>query len=266
MQDAERFLKDGEKMQLSYAIQNTHRTVGTRTSSEIVQRFGMRNSLQEDHLVVKLTGSAGQALGAFAAPGLKLEVSGDANDYVGKGLSGGTIVIRPPMISPLIASENTIIGNTVLYGATDGFLFASGRAGERFAVRNSGAKVVVEGCGSNGCEYMTGGVAVVLGSIGSNFGAGMTGGMAYIYDPENQAQELMNMESILTARVQIDHWKKQLKSLLEKHAVETESRIAQEILRNWDIEVNNFVQVCPKEMLNKIPHPISLNEGAIPAE
>jgi glutamate synthase (NADPH/NADH) large chain len=266
VQDAERFLKDGEKMQLSYAIQNTHRTVGTRTSSEIVQRFGMRNSLQEDHLVIKLTGSAGQALGAFAAPGLKLEVSGDANDYVGKGLSGGTIVIRPPMISPLIAAENTIIGNTVLYGATDGFLFASGRAGERFAVRNSGAKVVVEGCGSNGCEYMTGGVAVVLGSIGSNFGAGMTGGMAYVYDPENQAQEVMNMESIVTTRVQIDHWRKELRSLLEKHAVETESKRAQEILRNWDIEVNNFIQVCPKEMLNKIPHPISLDEAAIPAE
>jgi glutamate synthase (NADPH/NADH) large chain len=266
VRDAERFLKDGEKMQLSYAIQNTHRTVGTRTSSEIVQRFGMRNSLQEDHLVVKLTGSAGQALGAFAAPGLKLEVSGDANDYVGKGLSGGTIVIKPPMISPLIAAENTIIGNTVLYGATDGFLFASGRAGERFAVRNSGAKVVVEGCGSNGCEYMTGGVAVILGSIGANFGAGMTGGMAYIYDPENQAQEVMNMESIVTARVQIEHWETELKSLIEKHAVETESRRALELLRNWDIEVNNFIQVCPKEMLNKILHPIFLDEEVIPAE
>jgi glutamate synthase (NADPH/NADH) large chain len=266
VRDAERFLKDGEKMQLSYAIQNTHRTVGTRTSSEIVQRFGMRNSLQEDHLAVKLTGSAGQALGAFAAPGLKLEVSGDANDYVGKGLSGGTIVIKPPMNSPLIAAENTIIGNTVLYGATDGFLFASGRAGERFAVRNSGAKVVVEGCGSNGCEYMTGGVAVILGSIGANFGAGMTGGMAYIYDPENQAQEVMNMESIVTARVQIEHWEKELKSLLEKHAVETESRRALELLRNWDIEVNNFIQVCPKEMLNKILHPIFLDEEVIPAE
>ena len=266
VRDAERFLKDGEKMQLSYAIQNTHRTVGTRTSSEIVQRFGMRNSLQEDHLVVKLTGSAGQALGAFAAPGLKLEVSGDANDYVRKGLSGGTIVIRPPMISPLIAAENTIIGNTVLYGATDGFLFASGRAGERFAVRNSGAKVVVEGCGSNGCEYMTGGVAVILGSIGANFGAGMTGGMAYIHDPENQAEEVMNMESIVTARVQVDYWKKELRSLVEKHALETESRRAKEILRNWDIEVNNFIQICPKEMLNKISHPISFDKGAIPAE
>ncbi|OZO45456.1 hypothetical protein CGU37_29405, partial [Pseudomonas fluorescens] len=129
---------------------------------------GMRNALQQDHLHVKLTGSAGQSLGAFAAPGLKIEVSGDANDYVGKGLSGGTVVVRPPMHSPLVASDNTIIGNTVLYGATDGYLFAAGRAGERFAVRNSGAKVVIEGCGSNGCEYMTGGVAVILGSIGAN--------------------------------------------------------------------------------------------------
>lgn len=266
VRDAARFLKDGEKMQLSYAIQNTHRTVGTRTSSEIVQRFGMRNSLQEDHLTVKLTGSAGQALGAFAAPGLKIEVSGDANDYVGKGLSGGMIVVRPPMVSPLVAAENTIVGNTVLYGATDGFLFASGRAGERFAVRNSGAKVVVEGCGSNGCEYMTGGVAVILGSIGANFGAGMTGGMAYIYDPEDQAQEVMNLESIVTSRVEIDHWKIELRSLIEKHANETESRRAIEILRNWETEVKNFVQICPKEMLNKISHPICLDEGLIPAE
>jgi len=136
VRDAARFLEDGEKMQLSYAVQNTHRTVGTRLSSHIVKRFGMRNSLQPDHLTVKLTGSAGQSLGAFAAPGLKLEVSGDANDYVGKGLSGGTIVVRPPMASPVVACENTIIGNTVLYGATDGYLFAAGRAGERFAVRN----------------------------------------------------------------------------------------------------------------------------------
>jgi len=147
IRDASRFFSDGEKMQLSYAVRNTLRTVGTRTSSMIVQTFGMRNNLQPDHLTVRLTGSAGQSLGAFAAPGLKIEVSGDANDYVGKGLSGGTIVVRPPMASPLTAAENTIIGNTVLYGATDGYLFAAGRAGERFGVRNSGAKVVIEGCG-----------------------------------------------------------------------------------------------------------------------
>jgi len=266
VRDAARFLNDGEKMQLSYAVQNTHRTVGTRTSSHIVRNFGMRNSLQPDHLTVKLTGSAGQSLGAFAAPGLKIEVSGDANDYVGKGLSGGTIVVRPPMISPLIASENTIIGNTVLYGATDGHLFAAGRAGERFAVRNSGAKVVVEGCGSNGCEYMTGGIAVILGSIGANFGAGMTGGMAYLYDPENQVEDMLNMESLVTCPVSVAHWEDQLKGLIERHVAETGSQKATEILRNWDDEKANFVQVCPKEMLNKIPHPLSHEKSAIPAE
>ncbi len=266
VRDAARFLKDGEKMQLSYAIQNTHRTVGTRVSSHIVQNFGMRNTFQDDHLHVKLQGSAGQSLGAFAAPGLKLEVSGDANDYVGKGLSGGMIVVRPPQVSPLKADDNTIIGNTVLYGATDGQLFAAGRAGERFAVRNSGAKVVIEGCGSNGCEYMTGGVAVILGDTGANFGAGMTGGMAYLYDPEGKAQALMNMETLVTCPVTVDHWEDQLKSLIERHAAETFSRKASDILQHWDVETANFLQVCPKEMLNKLSHPLTNEVAAVPAE
>ncbi|WP_170361163.1 glutamate synthase large subunit [Ruegeria arenilitoris] len=266
VRDAARFLKDGEKMQLSYAVQNTHRTVGTRVSSHIVQNFGMRNTFQSDHLHVKLQGSAGQSLGAFAAPGLKLEVSGDANDYVGKGLSGGTIVVRPPQVSPLKADDNTIIGNTVLYGATDGHLFAAGRAGERFAVRNSGAKVVIEGCGSNGCEYMTGGIAVILGDIGANFGAGMTGGMAYLYDPEGKAQALMNMETLVTCPVTVDHWEDQLKSLIETHQAETFSRKAADILQHWDVEKANFLQVCPKEMLNKLSHPLTNEATAVPAE
>ncbi|WP_377191706.1 glutamate synthase large subunit [Ruegeria meonggei] len=266
VRDAARFLRDGEKMQLSYAIQNTHRSVGTRVSSHIVQNFGMRNTFQSDHLHVKLQGSAGQSLGAFAAPGLKLEVSGDANDYVGKGLSGGMIVVRPPQVSPLKADDNTIIGNTVLYGATDGHLFAAGRAGERFAVRNSGAKVVIEGCGSNGCEYMTGGVAVILGSIGANFGAGMTGGMAYLYDPEGKAQALMNMETLVTCPVTVDHWESQLKSLVEIHQAETFSRKAADILQHWEVEKSHFLQVCPKEMLNKLSHPLSNEATAIPAE
>ena len=266
VRDAARFLNDGEKMQLSYAVQNTHRTVGTRTSSHIVRNFGMRNSLQPDHLTVKLTGSAGQALGAFAAPGLKIEVSGDANDYVGKGLSGGIISVRPPMVSPLVAAENTIIGNTVLYGATDGYLFAAGRAGERFGVRNSGAKVVVEGCGSNGCEYMTGGIAVILGTIGANFGAGMTGGMAYLYDPEGQVHDMLNMESLVTGPVSVQHWEDQLLGLIQRHVAETNSAKGTEILRNWDLEKANFVQVCPKEMLDKIPHPLTLEQDAVPAE
>ncbi|MFY0659476.1 MAG: glutamate synthase large subunit [Shimia sp.] len=266
VRDAARFLEDGEKMQLSYAVQNTHRTVGTRTSSHIVRNFGMRNALQDDHLTVKLTGSAGQSLGAFAAPGLKIEVSGDANDYVGKGLSGGTVVVRPPMASPLAAADNTIIGNTVLYGATDGYLFAAGRAGERFAVRNSGAKVVIEGCGACGCEYMTGGLAVILGDIGANFGAGMTGGMAYLYDPEGKAEGVMNMETLVTCPVTVQHWEDQLKGMIERHVAETGSVKARDILQHWDVEKANFLQVCPKEMLVHIPHPLTNESTAVPAE
>jgi glutamate synthase (NADPH/NADH) large chain len=266
VKDAARFLDDGEKMQLQYAVQNTHRTIGTRTSSHIVKNFGMRNALQPDHLTVKLTGSAGQSLGAFAAPGLKLEVMGDANDYVGKGLSGGTIVVRPPMSSPLVAADNTIIGNTVLYGATDGYLFAAGRAGERFAVRNSGAKVVIEGCGSNGCEYMTGGVAVILGRIGANFGAGMTGGMAYLYDPEGRAPALMNMESLVICPVTVPAWESQLRGLIERHVTETGSRRAAEILADWETEKAHFLQVCPKEMLPHLKHPLTVQAQAVPAE
>ena len=226
----------------------------------------MRNALQPDHLTVKLNGSCGQSLGAFSVRGIKLEVQGDANDYVGKGLSGGTITVRPLMSSPLKAEENTIIGNTVLYGATDGFLFASGRAGERFAVRNSGASVVVEGCGSNGCEYMTGGVAVILGRIGANFGAGMTGGMGYVYDPEGVAEDFMNQETILTCAVEHPHWEMQLKGLIQRHLEETGSQIAERILGNWDSERRNFLQVCPLEMVSRLPYPLSDEVAKVPAE
>ena len=264
--DAARFLNDGEKMQLSYAVQNTHRTVGTRISSHIVQKFGMNNGLQDNHLSIKLTGSAGQSLGAFATRGLKLEVFGDANDYVGKGLSGGLITVRPALESRLVAADNTIIGNTVLYGATAGALFAAGRAGERFAVRNSGAHAVIEGCGSNGCEYMTGGIAVILGPIGANFGAGMTGGMAYLYDPEGLATSRLNAETVVTCAVTVDHWKGQLEALINRHAAETGSEKALSIMQNWDSDQANFVQVCPKEMLDKLAHPLSHMATSVPAE
>ena len=181
--DADDALEVPEKMQLAYTISNTHRTIGAKLSSHLTRRFGMAG-LPPNYFTVSLRGSAGQSLGAWAVQGLKIVVSGDANDYVGKGLSGGTIVLRMPTSSPLISSENTIIGNVVLYGATGGKLFAAGQAGERFCVRNSGARAVVEGCGSNGCEYMTGGIAVILGPVGDNFAAGMTGGMAFVYDPD----------------------------------------------------------------------------------
>ncbi|VDC20425.1 glutamate synthase large subunit [Pseudogemmobacter humi] len=266
VKDGARFFEDGEKMQLSYAVRNTSRTIGTRASSHIVRKFGMRNSLQPDHLTVKLTGNAGQSLGAFAVNGLKIEVSGDANDYVGKGLSGGTIVVRPNMASPLVAEDNTIIGNTVLYGATDGWLFAAGRAGERFAVRNSGAKVVIEGCGSNGCEYMTGGVAVILGPVGANFGAGMTGGMGYIYDPDNTAAAQVNPESLLVCGVSHPHWEAQLRDMVARHQAETGSRKAAKILADWEVEKRRFLQVCPKEMLPHLSHPLSDAAEKVPAE
>jgi glutamate synthase (NADPH/NADH) large chain len=154
----------------------------------------------------------------------------------------------------------------VLYGATDGYLFAAGRAGERFAVRNSGAKVVIEGCGTNGCEYMTGGVAVILGRVGANFGAGMTGGMAYVYDPAGASRAMMNLESIVAVPVGHPHWEAQLKGLIERHATETGSRKAQTILADWPTECGNFLQICPKEMLSRIPLPLSIAPQAVPAE
>ena len=170
------------------------------------------------------------------------------------------------MESPLVASDNAVIGNTVLYGATAGFLFASGRAGERFAVRNSGASVVVEGCGSNGCEYMTGGVAVILGRIGANFGAGMTGGMAYLWDPHRRAAGLMNMETLVACPVTMPHWEAQLRGLVERHAAETGSRRAAELLSDWGAALGQFVQVCPREMVGRLSHPLWEERRAVPAE
>ena len=263
--DAEPFFKDGEKMQLSYAVQNTLRSIGTRVSSHIVQRFGMKNNLQANHLTIKLAGSAGQSLGAFAAPGLKIEVSGEANDYVGEGLSGGTIVVRPPLGSPLTPHENAIIGNTVLYGATAGKLFANGRAGERFCVRNSGATVVVEGCGSNGCEYMTGGTAVILGRFGDNFGAGMTGGMAFLWDPEGEIELRLNPENVISVGIDSADWAAELKAIIEEHLKETGSPRAAEILRHWEESLPRFRQIVPKEMISRLRYPLSDKPAAATA-
>jgi glutamate synthase (NADPH/NADH) large chain len=188
---------------------------------------------------------------------MKLEVFGDANDYVGKGLSGGTIVVRPTVSSPLVPEHNAIIGNTVLYGATAGKLFACGRAGERFAVRNSGADAVVEGVGSNGCEYMTGGTAVVLGDVGVNFGAGMTGGMAFVYDPEGAFERKVNPDTVTWQRIDHPHWDAVLKAMVEEHVAETKSPLGARLLNDWNREVERFWQVVPKEMLSRLPVPLS---------
>jgi glutamate synthase (NADPH/NADH) large chain len=254
--DAAALFSRGEKMQLQYNIRNTHRAIGTKFSSRVVRRFGM-SGLQPGHLTVRLRGSAGQSLGAFAVQGLKLEVFGDANDYVGKGLSGATIVVRPAPSSKLISHHNTIIGNTCLYGATSGALYAAGQAGERFAVRNSGAVAVVEGCGSNGCEYMTGGTVVILGDIGDNFGAGFTGGMAFVYDPAHAFQMRVNPDTLTWQRVTSDHWAGVLKSLVATHASETSSRYADMLLHDWHRVLPQFWQIVPKDFVRYLPVPLA---------
>ncbi len=256
--DAREALERGQKMQLSYNVQNTQRAIGTRLSSHITRKFGM-DGLREETISVRLRGSAGQSLGAFAVQGLKLEVIGDANDYVGKGLSGGIISVRPMTASRLVPQDNTIIGNTVLYGATAGKLFANGQAGERFAVRNSGAIAVVEGCGSNACEYMTGGEAVILGRLGNNFGAGMTGGMAFVYDPDDVFTKKINAETIGLYRLEEGgHWSEHLKARLQEHIHHTNSPLATELLSKWDIAAAKFWQIVPHEVLSHLPHPVMI--------
>ena len=245
-----------EKINQEFEIQNTDRAVGARISYHLYKKFG-NNKLDENSIELNFKGSAGQSFGAFAIKGLKLILKGDANDYVAKGLSGGTIVIKLQDESNLVSNENTIIGNTVLYGATSGKLLAAGQAGERFAVRNSGATAVVEGCDSNGCEYMTGGNIIILGDIGDNFGAGMTGGMAFIYDPENQFDKKVNPESVVWQTPETKFWIEHLRKLIQEHAIETNSTISKKIVENFENEINNFVQVCPKEMLDKLENPIS---------
>ena len=258
--DAKLALENGAKMQLSYNVENTQRAIGTRLSSHIVRRFGM-TGLREGHISVRLRGSAGQSLGAFATQGLWLEVIGDANDYVGKGLSGGVIVVRPSAAAGFIASDNTIIGNTVLYGATSGKLFAAGQAGERLCVRNSGATAIVEGAGSNACEYMTGGKVVVLGEVGQNFGAGMTGGMAFIYDPKDSFLDRANTETLHIGRIQHPHWDAVLRDLIIEHGKATESVMAARLLNQWATAVGQFWQVVPNEIIPVLDVPLDTGDA-----
>ena len=255
--DIKEQINEKDKKSFQYDIKNTCRSVGTRLSHYIYKKFG-DNGLDRDLITINLKGSAGQSLGAFLSKGLKLVVEGDTNDYVGKGLSGGTIIVHPHLGSKLISDKNIIIGNTVLYGATTGKLYASGQAGERFAVRNSGATAIVEGCGAHGCEYMTGGLSIILGQVGDNFGAGMTGGMAFIYDIKKNFENFANPSSIIWQNVETDYWKENLKNNLVDFLNETNSEITKKILDNFDKELLNFKQVCPIEMLDKLNNPISL--------
>ena len=239
-------LEGSEQVNIELPIINTDRTVGTILSNEIAKAHG-GDLLPEDTVKIKFTGSAGQSLGAFLAKGISIELEGDANDYVGKGLSGGKLAIYPPRSSKFSPEENIIAGNVCLYGATGGKAFFRGHAAERFCVRNSGAYAVIEGVGDHGCEYMTGGRAVILGSTGRNFAAGMSGGAAYIWDPENEFPPKCNMEMVELEKVTDDEDIEELQSLIEEHGKLTGSTVANGILDDWGNALNDFVKVMPTD-------------------
>jgi len=241
--DSKAALEKGAKVEHILKIKNTDRSFGTMLSGEIAQHYG-DNGLPEDTIKIALTGSAGQSFGAFAARGLTMRLEGEANDYLGKGLSGGKIILVPPADAAYDSSENIIAGNTLLYGATSGEAYISGRAGQRFCVRNSGATAVVEGVGDHGCEYMTGGIVVILGSTGNNFGAGMSGGVAYVLDEEGGFEARCNKEMAgienLTASKDI----KLVKDIIERHYKYTNSMKAKKILEQWNTYTKLFLKVC----------------------
>jgi glutamate synthase (ferredoxin) len=239
-------IERGEKVTGELAIRNVNRVVGTITGSEVTRKWGAKG-LPEDTIHLKFNGSAGQSFGAFMPKGMTFELEGDANDYFGKGLSGGKVIVRPPAKATFLAEENIIIGNVALYGATGGEAFIRGMAGERFAVRNSGVDTVVEAVGDHGCEYMTGGHVVVLGPAGRNFGAGMSGGIAYVLDENGTFAANVNLQMVdvetLTEPVEIIR----VKVLIEKHLKWTESNRAKQVLANWDASVKQFVKIIPKD-------------------
>jgi glutamate synthase (NADPH/NADH) large chain len=236
-------MDNGGPVRLELPIANKDRSVGVFASGEIARRFGHRG-LPEGSVHVALTGTAGQSFGAFLARGLTLELVGDANDYVGKGLSGGRLIVRQPHGSSRDAAANIIVGNTCLYGATSGTAYFSGVAGERFAVRNSGATAVVEGTGDHGCEYMTGGHVVVLGSVGRNFAAGMSGGVAYVWDPQRRLEAQCNLAGVALEALDDPAF---VRALVEQHRDATDSKVAAAILADWERSAAQFVQVMPHE-------------------
>jgi len=242
---SEAALERGEHVDIATPVSNVDRSVGTMLGYELTRRHG-GNGLPDDTIQVDLVGSAGNSFGAFVPRGITLRLTGDANDYVGKGLSGGRITIRPPADSPFVAADQIIAGNVILYGATSGEAFIRGRVGERFCVRNSGATAVVEGIGDHGCEYMTGGRAVVLGLTGRNFAAGMSGGIAFVHDPEGTFPARVNREMVLIESPDADDsdW---LRNVVERHRLETGSTVAERLLDSWDEEALRFVKVMPTD-------------------
>ena len=246
LKDSHRALYRKEKMNLAYPIKNTNRTVGAIISNEISKIYG-HLGLPEDTLNINFAGSAGQSFGAFGAFGLTFILEGNTNDYLGKGLSGAKLIIKKPAKADFLAENNIIVGNVCLFGAVNGLAYINGIAGERFAVRNSGATAVVEGVGDHCCEYMTGGKVIVLGKTGRNFAAGMSGGIAYVYDPENKfSNGLCNTETIEFENISEED-AAELKAIIEKHVLYTESKKGARLLADWNASLDNFVKVMPTE-------------------
>jgi glutamate synthase (ferredoxin) len=241
-----RALEHGEHVAFDLPIRNVHRTVGTMLGSELTRRYGF-NGLPDDTIEIGFAGSAGQSFGAFVPAGITLRLEGDANDYIGKGLSGGKLIVRPPREATFVPEENILIGNTALYGATSGAAFFRGVAGERFAVRNSGAVAVVEGTGDHCCEYMTGGRVVVIGKTGRNFGAGMSGGIAYVIDEDGTFAQHCNMQMVDIEALEDAEDVDLVRGLLERHRQYTGSTVADALLRDWPAAACKFVKVMPVE-------------------
>ena len=239
-------LESRREVSLEYAIGNTDRAVGAMLSGAVATRYG-NDGLPDGTISVKFKGSAGQSFGAFLARGISFKLEGEANDYLGKGLSGGHIAVLPPVRSNFAAEQNTIVGNTLLYGATSGEVYINGRAGERFAVRNSGAIAVVEGVGDHCCEYMTGGRVVVLGQTGRNFAAGMSGGVAYVWNPKGTFDYFCNMDMVELSLLEDSTARKELHELIRQHYLYTGSTLARTMLDNWPRYVEEFIQVTPIE-------------------
>jgi glutamate synthase (NADPH/NADH) large chain len=232
---------DAQPVRAQVAIRNINRTVGTMLGHEVTKKFGGAG-LPDDTIDITFTGSAGQSFGAFVPRGITLRLEGDANDYVGKGLSGGRIIVRPDRAADHLAEYSVIAGNTLAYGATGGEMFLRGKTGERFCVRNSGALVVSEGVGDHGCEYMTGGHAVVLGETGRNFAAGMSGGVAYVIDLDRDNVNVGNLESIEALDDTDKQW---LHEVVRRHQEETGSTVAEKLLAEWDTAVERFSKIIP---------------------
>jgi glutamate synthase domain-containing protein 3 len=239
-------MDDGGRVRLSLPIRNTDRAVGTMLSGTIAKRFG-QDGLPDDAAAFEFHGSAGQSFGAFAVHGLTLTLVGDSNDYIGKGLSGARIVVRPPDRAAFDPADNVIIGNVALYGATGGEAYFGGLAGERFAIRNSGAQAVVEGVGDHGCEYMTGGLVVVLGRTGVNFAAGMSGGIAFVYDPEQDFDLRCNLDMVDIEPIDQPEDVALLRDMIQRHQRYTGSPRARMLLDDWDQTLSLFVKVMPME-------------------